>query len=111
MVSGRHPTDNGQRTTDNGRRTDLAGRYWVAAVRGSAVLRFTPDGALDRRIDLPVAKPSLTAFGGSDLGTLFVTSIGGGGSHARIAAEPLGGDVFAIDPGVTGLPAAPFAGT
>ena len=90
---------------------DVEGCYWVAAVRGSAVLRFTPDGALDRRIDLPVTKPSMTAFGGSDLGTLFVTSIGGGGSHARIAAEPRGGDVFAIDPGVTGIPDVPFAGT
>ena len=89
---------------------DVEGCYWVAAVRGSAVLRFTPDGALDRRIDLPVTKPSMTAFGGSGLDTLFVTSIGGGGSHQRIAAEPRGGDVFAIDPGVNGVSDAPFAG-
>ena len=39
---------------------DVEGCYWVAAVRGAAVLRFTPDGALDRRIDLPVTKPSMT---------------------------------------------------
>jgi len=49
------------------------------AVHGSAVLQFTPDGRLDRRIDMPVTKPSMTAFGGSDMSTLFVTSIGGGG--------------------------------
>lgn len=90
---------------------DIEGCYWVAAVRGSAVLRFTPRGDLDLSIDLPVTKPSMVAFGGSDLGTLFVTSIGGGGSHPRKATEPRAGDLFAIDPGVAGLPDAPFAGT
>ncbi len=89
---------------------DAEGCYWVAAVHGGAVLRFTPDGVVDRRIDMPVTKPSMTAFGGSDLGTLFVTSIGGGGSHPLAADEPRAGDLFAIDPGVTGMPDAPFAG-
>ena len=89
---------------------DVEGCYWVAAVHGSAVLRFTPDGRLDRRIDVPVTKPSMTAFGGSDMSTLFVTSIGGGGSHPLRADEPRAGDLFAIDPGVSGLPDAPFAG-
>ena len=77
---------------------------------GGAVLRFTPDGSLDRKIDVPVMMPTMTAFGGSDLGTLFVTSIGGGGSHPLAAGQPRAGDLFALDPGVTGLPDAPFAG-
>ena len=89
---------------------DVEGCYWVAAVHGGAVLRFTPDGALDRRIDVPVTKPSMTAFGGADLATLFVTSIGGGGSHPLNPDEPRAGDLLAIDAGVTGLPDAPFAG-
>ena len=89
---------------------DSEGCYWVAAVHGGAVLRFTPDGSLDRKIDVPVMMPTMTAFGGSDLGTLFVTSIGGGGSHPLAAGQPRAGDLFALDPGVTGLPDAPFAG-
>lgn len=90
---------------------DVDGCYWVAAVHGSAVLRFTPDGELDRRIDLPASKPSMTAFGGSDMATLFVTSIGGGGSHPVREDEPRAGDLFALDPGVTGVPDVPFAGS
>lgn len=90
---------------------DVEGCYWVAAVHGGAVLRFTPDGALDRRIDVPVAMPTMTAFGGADLDLLFVTSIGGGGSHPPAAGRSGAGDLFVIDPGVTGLPDAQFAGT
>ena len=88
---------------------DSEGCLWVAAVHGGAVLRFAPDGRLDRRIDMPVEKPTMTAFGGDDLGTLFVTSIGGGGSHPP-TGQPGAGDLLAIDAGVTGVPDAPFAG-
>ena len=90
---------------------DADGCYWVAAVHGGAVLRFTPDGSLDRKIDFPVMMPTMTAFGGTDLGTLFVTSIGGGGSHPLAAGQSRAGDLFALDPGVTGLSDAPFAGS
>ena len=89
---------------------DSEGCYWVAAVRGWAVVRFTPDGRLDRKIDVPVMKPSMTAFGGTGLDTLYVTSIGGGGSHPSAEDQPHAGHLFAIDPGTTGLPDAPFAG-
>ena len=89
---------------------DSEGCLWVAAVHGGAVLRFTPDGRLDRRIDVPVTKPTMTAFGGTDLGTLFVTSIGGGGSHPP-TDQPGAGDLLAIDAGTTGVPDAPFAGS
>jgi len=78
---------------------DADGCYWSASVYGWAVTRITPDGSVDRRIELPVHKPSMPAFGGPDLSTLFVTSIGGGGTVAstpgRDGVAP--GALLAID--------------
>ncbi len=88
---------------------DAEGCYWAAAVYGWAVLRFTPDGALDRTIDLPVEAPTMPAFGGSDLSTLFVTSIGSGGSREPSPGQHEPGGVFAIDAGVIGRVDEPFA--
>jgi sugar lactone lactonase YvrE len=81
---------------------DETGCYWVACVGGSAVARITPDGDIDRVVEVPVIRPTMPAFGGSDLATMFITTIGvrdpekdGPGHH---------GAVFAYDPGVRGLP-------
>jgi sugar lactone lactonase YvrE len=92
---------------------DAEGGYWVAAVYGWAVLRFTPDGVLDRTIELPVQAPTMPAFGGSDLRTLFVTSIGRGGSIELSPDQHEAGGLFAIDTGVAGRvePAFGFAGS
>ena len=85
---------------------DADGCYWSASVYGWAVIRVTPDGMIDRRIELPVQKPSMPAFGGSDLSTLFVTTIGQGGTvpsePGRDGFQP--GDLLAIDVGAQGLP-------
>ena len=89
---------------------DKDGCYWIACVYGSMVIRVSPAGAVDRQIALPVAKPTMPAFGGPDLSTLFITSIGGGGSHAIDPAQPEAGGLFAIDVGVRGLPEPPFEG-
>ena len=59
----------------------------------------------------PSEKPTMPAFGGPDLSTLFITSIGGGGSHAIDPAQPEAGGLFAIDAGVRGLPEPRFAGS
>lgn len=85
---------------------DAEGHYWSASVHGWAVIRVRPDGLLDRRIDLPVKKPSMPAFGGPDLSTLFITSI-----HTD---EPAGdgfrqGDLLAVDLDVKGRPDPLFA--
>ena len=85
---------------------DAEGCYWSASVYGWAVIRVTPDGKVDRRIELPVQKPSMPAFGGSDLSTLFITTIGSGGTvpsePGRDGFQP--GELLAMDVGVQGRP-------
>ena len=89
---------------------DADGCYWIACVYGWAVLRVTPDGRIDRRIDLPVEKPTMPAFGGPGMSTLFVTSIGAGGSRASAPGQPDAGGLFAIESGLRGLVETPFGG-
>jgi len=85
---------------------DETGCYWIACVGGSAVARITPNGDLDRLVAMPVRRPTMPAFGGPDLGTLYVTSIG-----RRDRDEPGDpGAIFAFDPGVCGLVEPRFAG-
>jgi sugar lactone lactonase YvrE len=93
--------------------TDADGCYWSASVYGWAVIRVTPDGAVDRRIPVPVEKPSMPAFGGADLTTLFVTSIGDGGSKPSAPGRNgvAAGALLAIDAGVQGVPEPAFAGS
>jgi len=87
----------------DGATVDADGCYWLAANDAGLLLRFTPDGRLDRSIALPMAKPSMCCFGGPDLDTLLVTSIdpGQGGDWA--------GATVLVRPGVQGLPEAPCA--
>ncbi len=88
----------------DGATVDVDGCYWIACVFGSAVARLTPRGKVDRIIDLPVDKPTKPAFGGASLDVLYVTSIGGGGSHERHADPGVNGLLLTIDPGVSGVP-------
>ncbi|MDE1179954.1 SMP-30/gluconolactonase/LRE family protein [Paraburkholderia sp.] len=90
----------------DGAAVDADGCYWICANDAGALLRFTPEGKLDRRIDVPAIKPAMCAFGGRDLDTLFVTSIRPGEG-----ATEHDGHLFALRPGVTGLPEPEYAGT
>lgn len=88
---------------------DAQGGYWIACVRGSAIARITADGELDQVLTVPVRRPTCVAFGGPDLATLFVTSIGGGGRYPQFDDEPDAGRVLALDVGFTGVPEGVFA--
>ncbi|MGB6228646.1 MAG: SMP-30/gluconolactonase/LRE family protein [Litorimonas sp.] len=55
---------------------DADGFYWMAGVGGGEILRLSPCGDVDLRIEVPVMRPSKPCFGGPDLGTLYITSIG-----------------------------------
>jgi sugar lactone lactonase YvrE len=83
---------------------DEDGGYWTACVLGSAVARLTPSGVVDKIIEVPVSKPTMPAFGGAGLETMFVTSIGGGGSHPRPDPPGANGRLLAIEVGARGLP-------
>jgi L-arabinonolactonase len=89
---------------------DSDGFVWNAVWEGYRVVRYAPDGRTDRVINVPVRKPTCCAFGGDDLGTLFITSSRLGESAESLAAEPLAGSLFAIRPGIVGVPDEAFAG-
>ena len=54
---------------------DAEGCLWQALVYAAKLVRYTPDGQVDRVIDMPVKKVTSLTFGGPDLDTLFVTSM------------------------------------
>lgn len=83
---------------------DADGCLWVAEADAGRVARYDARARLLQTIELPVRKPSSVMFGGSDLRTLFVTTVAAGLSAGEAAAQPLAGALFAIDPGVVGLP-------
>ncbi|MES3020241.1 MAG: SMP-30/gluconolactonase/LRE family protein [Pseudomonadota bacterium] len=87
----------------DGATVDADGCYWICAVDGWSVLRITPQGRIDRRIALPVSKPSKVAIGGARLDTLFITSISSTLDAAGRSAEPLAGGLFALHVGPIGV--------
>ena len=88
----------------DGAAVDSEGCYWVCGNDGGCVLRFTPAGKLDRRVDVPMLKPAMCAFGGKDLETLMVTSIPSG----KPEDAEWGGAVILLRPGVKGVAETPF---
>lgn len=89
----------------DGAAMDIDGCYWICANDGGAVMRFTPQGKLDRTLALPMAKPAMCAFGGPRNETLLVTSIGANNAPGGEWA----GAVVLLTPGVAGMPETPFA--
>ncbi|MFB7497639.1 SMP-30/gluconolactonase/LRE family protein [Streptomyces sp. NPDC056161] len=90
----------------DGLAVDADGCVWVALWDGAAVRRYTPDGALDRVLPLPTARPTACAFGGADLTDLYVTT-------ARTELErphPLSGSLLVFPAVGRGLPQPAFAG-
>lgn len=97
----------------DGATVDTAGGYWVALPsgdRGGSIARFAPDGALDVHIEMPVPAPTMVAFGGPNMSTLYITS----GRFRHLADRPgseLSGSLFAIETDFEGRPEPKFKGT
>jgi L-arabinonolactonase len=92
----------------DGAAVDEAGGYWLAVFDSSRVFRFTSEGKLDLEIQLPVTQPTMVAFGGEHLDTLYVTSARIGLKDEQLAREPLAGGLFSIQVGFKGLPEPKF---
>lgn len=94
----------------DGLTVDAEGFIWSANWGGSRLVRYAPDGRIDRTVMLPVTQPTSCSFGGADLRTLYVTSARDGLDEDQLGKEPSAGAVFAFEPGVTGLAEPRFAG-
>ena len=59
----------------DGATVDAEGCLWSALVYDGRLVRYTPDGAVDRMIEMPVKKITSVMFGGPELDILYVTSM------------------------------------
>lgn len=83
---------------------DAEGCLWLAVWGSGELRRYTPDGRLDTVVSLPVRQVTSAAFGGADLGTLYITTARENFTAADLREQPHAGDIFACTPGVIGRP-------
>ena len=93
-------------TSPDGMTIDSEDRLWIAFCHGGKVVCYDPmAGKVLEQVEFPCIETTSCAFGGEDLGDLYVTT----GLKAGLD-EPLAGRLFVCRPGVTGRPCVPFAG-
>lgn len=90
----------------DGAAVDEEGAYWCAMHGASRLHRYARDGELLEEVELPVSQPTMCAFGGPDLRTLFIASAAENLSAEQRKQQPHAGGLFRFDPGVRGLPKA-----
>lgn len=81
---------------------DSEGCYWSALFNRGKILRLSSEGDILDEILLPVKWPTMVAFGGKDLKTLFITSSREDRTKQELAQYPQSGDLFAVRVNVAG---------
>jgi L-arabinonolactonase len=102
----------------DGSTVDAEGFVWNAQVISGDLIRYAPDGTVDRKIGMPVRNITSVIFGGEQLDELYVTSmarVAHPAVHDKFAKQHRpqfgAGSVFRIKGlGIQGLPEHRFAG-
>lgn len=95
----------------DGMTIDFEGMLWVALYRGGCVTRWDPrNGKLLARIAVPATQTTTCAFGGADLGDLYITTARQNLDDEVLQEQPHAGGVFRARPGVAGPAPFSFAG-
>ena len=94
----------------DGLTVDAQGFVWSAQWYGSCVVRYDPDGKVERYLRTPAKQTSSLVFGGEDLTDIFITSAA---KSARLKVAPkgydfnasgMGGPVYRYNLGIKGIP-------
>ena len=94
----------------DGLAVDRDGFVWSAQWYGSCIVRYDPEGKVERRVPIPAKQVSSLAFGGPELTDIFVTSAGQ--SEIMPIMPPgydpktgyFGGALFHLNLGIAGQP-------
>ncbi len=94
----------------DGMTIDNEGMLWIALWNGDCVTRWNPNtGELLQKIEVPAHNVTSCAFGGENLETLYITTARLDMTEEELAAKPLSGGVFKVNPGVRGVESYFFA--
>jgi D-xylonolactonase len=91
----------------DGLAVDAEGFVWSAQWYGGEVIRYDPDGRVERRLAVPAQQVSSIAFGGGDLADLYITTAGEYWPSdmqppAFDPAGAMGGPLYRCRPGMLG---------
>lgn len=101
------PADEGM---PDGTTVDSGGYIWSARNRGGRIVRYAPDGRVDRTITLPATQVTNMAFGGDDLRTLYITTASRNLPADEVPKQPLAGALLSVRVDVPGVPEPLFGG-
>ena len=87
----------------DGAAVDVDGAYWVAMYEGGCILRLSSSGEILTKITVPMMCPTMVAFGGVDLKTLYITGATQKRNMEELTRFPLSGFVISTDVDVKGV--------
>lgn len=92
----------------DGLTVDSEGYVWSAIWDGWRLIRYSPNGSIEREVTMPVQRPSSCMFGGPELNILYVTSACVELKWSELKRGPLAGALFALKCEVAGLTETPY---
>ncbi len=100
------PKDSG---TPDGLTVDSEGFIW-SAQHGYKVVRYDPDGKMEREIRVPEELVTCLTFGGKQMNEVFITTAWWGFDKEKRRAQPQAGDIFRLETDITGIAEPSFEG-
>lgn len=92
----------------DGLTVDSEGFVWSCQPGFGRIVRYDPDGVIDRIYDLPVSRGTSCMFAGDQLDQLYITSAQETLTPQQIKEEPWAGSLLKMNPGVKGIAEVPF---
>ena len=111
-IENRRPfiTTHDQPGVPDGLTIDAEGFLWSVRYNGSKVIRYDPNGKIEREVHVPVPHTTSCTFAGPDLTDFFITTAWDGLNAEQRAKYPQSGDLFWLQTEIKGTVRRKFAG-
>ena len=89
---------------------DSEGFLWSVRYNGWKIIRYDPDGKIEREVHVPVPHPTSCTFGGKDLNELYITTAWNELTEEQRQQFPQSGDLFFVQTDIRGTARRLFEG-